>query len=144
MKPFLFSAISRTTYAIIWVLDQSVNLFARIVAYVAGALRWLVAKTGQFLMEKLTPEQFNEVQRQIEFETQQAELKLLSSASDLKEHAVDIGEWTESHTEALNAIGNALLNDCNWEEQHVHDYLRRVVESVPGLQYGHQDPDEGY
>lgn len=144
MKPFLFSAIGRTTYAIIWVLDQSINLFARIVAYVAGTLRWLVAKTGQFLMEKLTPEQFNEVQRQIEFETQQAELKLLSSASDLKEHAVDIGEWTESHTEALNAIGNALLNDCNWEEQHVHDYLRRVVESVPGLQYGQTDPDEGY
>lgn len=144
MKPFLFSAISRTTYAIIWVLDQSVNLFARIVAYVAGALRWLVARTGQFLMEKLTPEQFNEVQRQIEFEIQQTELKLLSSASDLKEHAVDIGEWTESHTEAINAIGNALLNDCNWEEQHVHDYLRRVVESVPGLQYGQADPDEGY
>ena len=88
-------------------------------------------------MEKLTPEQLNEVQRQIEFEAQQAELKLLSSASELKEHAVDTGEWTESHTEALNAIGNALLNDCNWEEQHVHDYLRRVVESEPGLQYGH-------
>lgn len=144
MKPFLFSAISRTTYAIIWVLDQSVGLFARIIAYLAGTLRWLVAKSGQFLMEKLTPDQFNEVQRQIEFEIQQTELKLLSSASDLKEHAVDIGEWTESHTEAINAIGNALLNDCNWEERHVHDYLRRVVESVPGLHYDQADPDEGY
>ena len=60
---------------------------------------------------------------------------MIKKASELKDHAIQVGDWTEHHTMALNAIGKALLEQCQWEEVHVHAYLKNVVESVPGLYY---------
>jgi len=72
-------------------------------------------------------------------EDQQIELKLLSSASKVRDHAQETGDWTDSHTDALNAIGDALLTQMGWDEEHVHQYLAEVVESIDGLEYERDD-----
>ena len=54
----------------------------------------------------------------------------------MRDHAKDMGDWTEQHSDALEAVGNALLNECDWEEESVHQYLKQIVESIEGLEYG--------
>ena len=141
MKPILFRVLSYSTYALIWVNDRVAALLIWALAWTSAGSKWLIANIGTFLMEKLTPAQFAEVQGQLQLSNQQTELQLLATAAELKDHAVENEEWTDNHTEALNAIANALLTECDWEEESVHGWMRRMVESVPGLSYEEGDPD---
>ncbi len=144
MKNTLFHIISWSTYALIVASDKIAAALIWLIAWASGITRWLIANGGQALMRKLTPEQFEAVQAQMQLQSQQTELELLASVSKLKEHAIETGDWTDDHTEAINAVGNALLNECDWDEEHVHQYLKEVVESIPGLQYGTpEDPFDG-
>jgi predicted transcriptional regulator len=63
------------------------------------------------------------------------ELKLLTGASQVRDHAREMGDWTEQHSDAIEAIGEALVGELGWEEGHVHQYLREIVESIDGLEY---------
>lgn len=64
------------------------------------------------------------------------ELKLLDAGYKVRNHARESGDWTDHHTEALEALGDALLNECGWDEPRVHEKLKEIVESIDGLQYG--------
>ncbi len=144
MKSLLFRALSLATVGAVWVSDHAFAAILWAITAVAQLVRVAVASAGNYLLQKLCPEQYAEVQGQIELEDQQTELDLLASVTKLKEHALETGEWTESHTEAIEAIGQALFHDCDWEEEHVHQYLKEVVESIPGLEYGvPEDPFDG-
>jgi hypothetical protein len=114
-----------------WFADQSLNL--------GIFLQTLIAKVGYTTLKLFYKNNLEEAERIIEATAVNTELTLLSKASELKDHAVSIGDWTEHHTVALNAIGNALLHECDWEQKDVHTYLKRVVESVPGLTYDEED-----
>lgn len=142
MKNTLFHILSWSTYALIIASDKIGAALIWLVAWISGITRWAIASGGQALMRKFTPDQFEEVQAQMQLENQQTELELLSTVSKLKEDALERGDWTDSHTEAIEAIGNALVNECDWEEEHVHQYLKEVVESIPGLNYGLDYDDE--
>lgn len=141
MKKQLFHVVPAVTYASIWFSDRVFSFVIQVLAWLSGVVRFLIANLGVALMKLVDNEEYEAIQAKIQLETQQAELDLLASVSKLKEHAMEIGDWTEEHTEALNAIGNALLNECSWDEEHVHRYLREVVESIPGLHY-ETDEDE--
>lgn len=144
MKSALFRATSYVTYGLIWLSDRLFGAAIWLLSWAAQFSRVSIANIGNLVLEKGFPEQYAEMKAQLSLESQQTELNLLASASKLKEHAISIGEWTDQHTEAINAVGNALLNDCDWDEEHVHQYMREVVESVPGLQYGKpEDPFDG-
>ena len=71
-----------------------------------------------------------------ELESQAMELRLLASANQVRDHARETEDWTDRHTEALNAIGDALMFEAGWEEESVHQYLKGLVESIDGLEYG--------
>lgn len=73
-----------------------------------------------------------------ELQQQSTELQLLGSALQVRDHAKDNEDWTDRHTEALNAIGDALIAEAGWQEESVHAYLRDLVESIEGLQYGEE------
>ena len=71
-----------------------------------------------------------------ELERQTLELKLFSAVSDLKAHAEeDEDGWTDRHTEALNAVAASLVEELGCDEDEVFAYMRRVVESIPGLSF---------
>lgn len=65
------------------------------------------------------------------------ELQLLEAGYKVRNHAKDIGDWTDHHSEALQAVGDALLNECGWTEAKVHTKLQEIVESIDGLEYDH-------
>ena len=70
---------------------------------------------------------------------QNMELRLLAAANQVRDHAKETGDWTDQHTEALNAIGDALMGEHGWQEDSVHQYLRALVESIDGLEYGTEE-----
>ena len=146
MKKLLFDAVAIGSFATIFLIDKGVQALVWLVAFLGGVSRTAVAKLGIYLMKKVDEERFEEQlaeeEAQLELEQQATELELLSNATKLKEHALESGDWTDQHTEALNAIGNALLNDCDWDEDSVHQYLKDVVESGTGLSYGRESDED--
>lgn len=120
------------------------------ITLVSGLMQLVVGKTGHFLMktidgdrlkfyEQLITGQEEELDGSTELSRQSMELRLLASAAQVRDHARDTSEWTDRHTEALNAIGDALLVESGWEEEAVHQYLKELVESIDGLEYDAED-----
>ena len=136
MRAFLFKAVTQTSAALIG-LTGWLNF---------AALK-VIGNVGYFLMKLIDAKKVKSYEKLIEasegegseLESQAIELRLLSSANQVRDHARETDDWTDRHTEALNAIGDALMVEAGWEEESVHQYLRSLVESIEGLEYGTDD-----
>lgn len=108
----------------------------------AEVLKVAIARLSYAVMAKVDPVKIKMAEAAIEayhkpneLEAQQTELSLLAAAAQVRDHAREIGDWTQHHSEAITAVGDALLNECYWEEASVHQYLKEIVESIDGLEY---------
>lgn len=146
MRRFLFHTVAWTSVVLVNLLTWFYNISSVVGEWSINTARVLIAQAAVFLMRKADLEYFEErlaeETAQLELEKQNTELGLLATATKLKEHALEIGDWTDHHTEALNAIGNSLLNDCGWEEDDIHQYLKDVVESGTDLSYNPPDEED--
>jgi hypothetical protein len=131
MRRFLFHSVA-----------QVIGIQITIITWLADKSRLLLGRVGHFLMSKIDPTLLKTYESILiqsepndELAIQQIELNLLSSASKVRDHAAETGDWTDRHSEALNAIADALVLEVMWEEDAVHQYLREVVESIDGLEY---------
>ena len=132
MRRLLFGAVA-----------QTIGLQILFISWISDTSRRILGSVGYFLMNIIDPtllKTYTSVLEQQdesnELESQQLELKLLTSAAQVRDHAKETGDWTDKHSDAINAIGEALVTQLNWEEESVHQYLREVVESIDGLEYG--------
>ena len=136
MRAFLFKVVTQTSAALIG-LTGVLNV---------TALR-IIGNIGYFLMKLIDAKKVKSYEKLIEaseeqgseLESQAMELRLLSSANQVRDHARETDDWTDRHTEALNAIGDALMVEAGWQEESVHQYLKSLVESIEGLEYGTDD-----
>ena len=135
MRSFLFHAVART-----------IGLQIIIIEWLSNTSRLVLGKVGHFLMNAIDPtllKTYSSILDENEngeaLENQQLELKLLTGASQIRDHAAETGDWTDRHSEAIAAIGDALIEQMDWEEDAVHQYLREVVESIDGLVYEVED-----
>lgn len=136
MRSLLFKAVTQTS-AILIGLTGWLNF---------AALK-VIGNVGYFLMKLIDAKKVRSYEKLVEaseeqgseLESQAIELRLLSSASQVRDHARETEDWTDRHTEALNAIGDALMVEAGWEEESVHQYLKGIVESIEGLEYGTDD-----
>ena len=135
MRTFLFNVVTQTSAGIILVLTKVHNLSLSIVGGVGYTLMRLIDAKRLGVYEKL----LEASQEGSELESQAIELRLLSSANQVRDHARETNDWTDRHTEALNAIGDALMVEAGWQEESVHQYLKGLVESIEGLEYGTED-----
>ena len=146
MKSFLFETTVRITYFLVWAVERIGAVAVFIPLWTTHKSKWLVASIGHAIMMVLDGERVDAVEQEAEMESEAKavndELSLLTTAGKVRDHAQETGDWTDYHTEAINQIGDALLNHCEWEEEAVHQYLRGVVESIEGLEY--QIPDDEY
>lgn len=142
MKKFLAEALSTIGVWVIQIIDFAYNLNLRVLTWCYTVIRKAFGHTFYFLVKAVDKERIEAAEQLVELKAQNIELKLLASASQVRDHAVETDDWTDQHTEAIEAIGDALLNECKWEEEHVHSYLREIVQSVDGLSYDLMD-DEG-
>ena len=138
MKKSLFNAVTWLTYASIWVTDRVFGLPAALLLSIQAFVRKSIATAGYVFMVRIDPVRCKAAEAEAdtdpgELERQGMELKLIQSAYKVRDHAKETGDWTDHHTEAIEAIGNALLLDMGWDEESVQDHLRSVVESIDGL-----------
>lgn len=145
MKKFLFNASAWLSYQGIRLLTVTTHWSLAIQLWISSWLQKGVAGLGVLGMRLADPQRFKYASKQAQ-ETEKAdmasaELRLMSTAVKLRDHAIDLGDWTDEHTMALNAVGEALLNEAGWEDKAVHVYLKKVVESIEGLEYGLTDED---
>ena len=135
MRTFLFNAVTQTSAGIILALTKIHEISLSIVGGVGYTLMRLIDAKRLGMYEKL----LEASQEGSELESQAIELRLLSSANQVRDHARETNDWTDRHTEALNAIGDALMVEAGWQEDSVHQYLKGLVESIEGLEYGTED-----
>jgi len=139
MKNFLYNAIAQVSARQILVLDWIHSKLLFVHVYLYGLIRVLMASVGFFLLNLIDKEKTQKAQETLanaqDLKLQSLELRLLAAASTVRDHAEASDDWTEEHTEAISAIGDALLNELGWEEENIHQYLREVVESIDGLVY---------
>lgn len=135
MRKLLFQAISASFGTAIVVVQWSSTLVLRILG-TTGHWMLKLADPGRLALYDSINDQDSQPS---ELEVQNMELRLLASAVQVRDHAKETDDWTDRHTEALNAVGDALIVEAGWEEDAVHQYLRSLVESIDGLEYGLED-----
>jgi hypothetical protein len=71
------------------------------------------------------------------------ELEILINVSAVKEDALQRGTWTPNHSMTMSHLSQRLYSECDWSSDKIHDYMRKVVESL-GLVYvnGNDEDDD--
>ncbi len=134
MKNFLFQAVAQVSAFFIQLNLRVATGLNSWIGQVGYALMVLIDKKRLGIYEQMAnPETINELT------IQQTELNLLNSASQVRDHAKETGDWSPQHTEAINAIADSLVLEFGWEEGHVNRYLKEVVESIEGLEFDLED-----
>ena len=145
MRKFLFGAAAQISYVGIHALDFTTHWSLAIQMWIVSWIKKGVAGLGVLGMRLADNKRFEYSLRQAENQekevSSQKTLSLMSTAVKLRDHAIELGDWTEEHTHAINIVGEALIVEAGWKEEDVHNYLRGVVESIPGLEYGLDDLD---
>ena len=146
MRKLAFTVVSFSSANIIRTLHWTAGLVSAAIMWTATKVCQSIAKTAYALMKVIDKEACEQYEAMIEMatpsrelEVQQTELHLLDAASKVKVHAETTGNWTDDHSDALEAVSNALLNECDWEEDDIHSYMKRLVESIDGLEYGTEE-----
>lgn len=131
MRKLLFNLVSAASAGLIFTIQG-----------VGGFLIGATGKIGRFLLRLIDGDRLqwyesllDAAEAPSEIEQQNLELALLQSAQKVRDHAKE-SEWTDQHTDAMTAVGDALIAEFGWEEESVHQYLKELVESIDGLQYG--------
>jgi len=144
MRKTAFNFFSNLSVISLKVIDSIYNTQGKLTKYIYTKVRQGFGTVGYKILKKIDPKKVRFYENYIDavsekeynLESQQTELKLLGSAVTIRDHAIKTGDWTDNHSEALEAIGNNLLNSFDWDEESVHQYFKEVVEAVPGLDYG--------
>lgn len=146
MRKLSFAIVSFAAATSIRVLHGGAQLVSTGIVWSAAKACQAVAKISYALMKVLDREAVEEYEVMVEMAlpsselaVQQTELNLLDAANKVKVHAETTGNWTDDHSNALEAVSNALLNECEWEEDDIHAYMKRLVESIDGLEYGTEE-----
>ena len=137
MRGLAFKIVTQASASLIWLINFVNTVSLRVVGSIGYFLMNLIDKQRVEMYTKLI-EGMEEPGR-TELESQAMELRLLASANQVRDHAKETEDWTDRHTEALNAIGDALIQEAGWEEDSVHQYLKGLVESIDGLEYGTEE-----
>jgi len=137
MRKFAFKLVTQIFAFKIMVIQGISNFLLKVVGNVGYFLMKAIDSKSLAVYEQL--QQGLESEEPTELEMQNMELRLLASAAQVRDHAESTDDWTERHTEALNAIGDALMVEAGWQEESVHQYLKSLVESIDGLEYGTED-----
>ena len=148
MQELIFDAVTSVTCFLVWLSDRFFGIPSATLVWLGQKTRVIIARIGFFIMKLIDPSKAKAAELEaendpMELATQGMELKLLSAAYKVRDHAIETGDWTDHHSEAIEAVGNALLLDIGWEEEHIHAHLKAVVESIDGLEYDDFPEGEG-
>lgn len=135
MRSFLYNLVTRLCVLYAMVSDW---LFPRLANLLLASSVWVkikVATIAMSLVVRIDPERVEQERQEIKETKSRNELSLMQAAIKIKEHALENGGWSDSHTEALSDVGTVLMNECDWEEERTHEYLAEILNGLPGLEW---------
>lgn len=135
MRSFLYNLVTRLCVLYAMVSDW---LFPRLANLLLASSVWVkikVATIAMSLVVRIDPERVEQERQEIKETKSRNELSLMQAAIKIKEHALENGGWSDSHTEALNDVGTVLMNECDWGEERTHEYLAEILNGLPGLEW---------
>lgn len=135
MKLFLFKTIAFVAGSLASINIAIGNSLANGIAFVFNSINRVIQSTAASLMTLVDKERFEHASTALGQLSELRELDLLMAATRVKDDAMKNKAWTIGHTVAMNQIGNALYAQCRWEPARIHQYLKDVIESVPGMVY---------
>jgi hypothetical protein len=108
------------------------NRLLLFLTYIFKAILWLIDRSRVEHAELVMSQEYLST-----------ELEILMAVSKIKEDALSKKKWTNYHTATLTELSQQLYDNCNWDEDKIHGYIKNIVESIPGLTYivGDEDDD---
>ena len=135
MKKTLFNVAAFLGEWFIDLLENVGDLLSLGIESFFNFLVWLTANAFKAVLWIIDSDRADHAEQVADQYSMSQELEILGAVGHVKEDALERKAWTSQHSEALNILGNRLCHECDWEEERIHDYMRRVVESIPGLGY---------
>ena len=138
MKNLLFKIVSAAFAYSIMAVEFAANFLKKNLGVVGYSIMKLIDKERCLQVESMQQQMQEQVTEDgtTTLQLQQLELQLLNSCHQLRDHASENGGWAREHEVALEAVGNCLIDDMQWNEDDVHRYMKELVESVDGFEYG--------
>jgi len=143
MRQTLFEAYAALSGFYIRGCDLVTTSVCHLLIFVNNFHKELFSNLSIRTLRLIHPESFKEAEEEI-LKMQQAEkdkitsieLQLLASAQKVRDHAKNYDDWTEQHSEALESVGQALVETCGWAPESVDQYMQEVVEPIDGIEWG--------
>lgn len=143
MRRALFEAYAALAAWYIQGCDQATSWICQALFLINNLQKALVSVFNIKILRFIHAESFEEAEEQI-LQMQQAqeaqmasiELQLLASAQKVRDHAKTYDDWTDQHSDALESVGQALVDSCGWDPESVDQYMREVVEPIDGIEWG--------
>jgi hypothetical protein len=142
MKNFIFNTIADMGESLIAGLQLIFNFLIDVQTKLANYLITLVANTFKMSLWLVSSDRVGHAEMVIEQQSLNNELEILMNVTKVKEDALSRKAWTSHHSLALNELSTKLYHECDWDKDRIHDYMRAIVESIPGLSYVAADEDD--
>lgn len=153
MKKAIYDIIGDFGEELIYTFEFVFNSLISAVEFMAGLLVSLIANVGNGIvifianlfkvsMWLIDRDRVAHTELVIDQQTISTELEILINVNKIKEDALQRKAWTSNHSLALNELSSELYNQCNWDEQRIHQYMRGIVETIPGLSYVSNDDSD--
>lgn len=133
MKDFLFDTISNVSVASIKASDWIGSILIQLIVVISGLHRAAIGKFCASALNLTDKDRLDKAVAELEAKAADMELKVLAAGIRIRDHAISSEGWTHSHTEAIEAVGNTLINQFQWDQQAAHEWIQRVVDEVPGV-----------
>jgi len=145
MRKHVFDIVAYTGSRLLMFLAWASEFTQNIIKYAFAAIIWLLANVLRIFLGLIDSEKYHHASQVSEQRELTNELDILARISAVKEDALNRKVWTAGHSLALSQLGNALYANCDWSERDIHNYMRNIVESIPGLSYavGPDEEDDG-
>lgn len=122
MKDALFAAIARLHFTLINKIKNLADLLIATVTALSNSTLRIIDRDRMNHAES-TVDQYETI----------SELQTLTNIEQIKNDAINIGEWNEEHEVKLNFFGNILCNEHDWEVEQVERYLHAVIDQGPDV-----------
>ena len=144
MKELMFNFLSDVGESIIIGTQIMMALILSAQTRLANFFIDLTANSFKSLLWIIDPDRVNHAEHVIDQMSLNNELEILMNVTKVKEDALERRSWTNHHSIALNELSSKLYNECDWDKSRIHDYMRAIVESIPGLSYvaGEEEDDD--
>jgi len=142
MRNLLFTALQNIGNFILQSIEIGGEVVLEIIESIIGLSMVIVQYIFKTLLKLIDSQRLDHTSTLVDQTEIYQELDVLINVNKIKQDALDREDWTPAHTMAINTLSNVLYNNCNWEIEAIHEYMKNIVESIPGLTYVLDDEEE--